>query len=132
MQEHSFQLPIIEGHKSLLHYFAHYFEDNNMENIPLRFAVTKTDDKYYYCETGSLNIDSFIAKRHGESIFHFRKRIVESNENFNVILVVPTGIGAEIGGHAGDAGPVAKMLSVLCDNLILHPNVVNASDINEM
>ena len=29
-------------------------------------------------------------------------------------------------------GPVASLLSGLCDNLILHPNVVNASDINEM
>ena len=50
----------------------------------------------------------------------------------NVVLIVPTGLGAEIGGHAGDANPVAKLLGSLCDNLITHPNVVNASDINEM
>lgn len=50
----------------------------------------------------------------------------------NIILLIPTGIGCEIGGHAGDAGPVAKLLAKTCDNLILHPNVVNASDINEM
>ena len=51
---------------------------------------------------------------------------------FNVVLIIPTGIGWEIGGHAGDANPVAKLLGSICDNLILHPNVVNASDINEM
>ena len=48
------------------------------------------------------------------------------------VMIVPTGIGAEIGGHAGDANPVAKLIASVCDTLILHPNVVNASDINEM
>ena len=47
-------------------------------------------------------------------------------------MIVPTGIGAEIGGHAGDANPAAKLLAGCCDNLITHPNVVNASCINEM
>ncbi len=47
-------------------------------------------------------------------------------------LIVPTGIGASIGGDAGDATPVAKLLAACCDWLIVHPNVVNASDINEM
>jgi len=50
----------------------------------------------------------------------------------NIVLIIPTGLGAEIGGHAGDANPVAKLIGGLCDNLITHPNVVNASDINEM
>lgn len=50
----------------------------------------------------------------------------------NIVLIVPTGIGAEIGGHAGDANPVAKLIGKCCDKLITHPNVVNASDINEM
>ena len=50
----------------------------------------------------------------------------------NIVLIVPTGLGCEIGGHAGDANPVAKLLGSCCDKLILHPNVVNASDINEM
>lgn len=48
------------------------------------------------------------------------------------VLIIPTGIGAEIGGHAGDANPVCKLLASCCDTLITHPNVVNASDINEM
>lgn len=52
----------------------------------------------------------------------------------NVVLIVPTGIGCEIGGHAGDANPVAKLIGKCCGDglLITHPNVVNASDINEM
>jgi hypothetical protein len=50
----------------------------------------------------------------------------------NVVMIIPTGIGCPIGGHAGDATPAAKLLGACCDKLILHPNVVNASDINEM
>lgn len=48
------------------------------------------------------------------------------------VLIIPTGIGAEIGGHAGDGNPVAKLVASCCNKLITHPNVVNASDINEM
>jgi hypothetical protein len=134
MQEHTLKLSVIPNHKGLLHYFAHFFEAQGQGsgNIPMRFVVTKTDHLHYYCEMGSLDDDSFIRERHDESIFRFRKRKIENTNSFNAVFVVPTGIGAEIGGHAGDAGPVAKMLAEVCDNLILHPNVVNASDINEM
>ncbi len=50
----------------------------------------------------------------------------------NVAFIIPTGLGCAIGGHAGDATPAAKLIAETCDKLILHPNVVNASDINEM
>lgn len=50
----------------------------------------------------------------------------------NVVMVIPTGLGAEIGGHAGDGTPASKLLASVCDNLITHPNVVNGSDLNEM
>ncbi len=54
------------------------------------------------------------------------------SKSMNVVMIIPTGIGCEIGGHAGDATPAARLLGSVCDKLILHPNVVNASDINEM
>lgn len=38
-------------------------------------------------------------------------------------MIVPTGIGAAIGGYAGDALPVARTLSSVVDCLIAHPNV---------
>jgi len=53
-------------------------------------------------------------------------------KKINVVMIIPTGIGANLGGHAGDGNPAAKLLAVCCDKLITHPNVVNASDINEM
>lgn len=50
----------------------------------------------------------------------------------NIVFIIPTGIGCSIGGHAGDGTPAAKLIASCCNNLIIHPNVVNASDINEM
>lgn len=50
----------------------------------------------------------------------------------NVVFIIPTGIGCKLGGHAGDAGPTARLLASACDNLIIHPNVINASDIAEL
>lgn len=46
---------------------------------------------------------------------------------FTVLHLVPTGIGAEIGGYAGDATPATNVLAAACDRLITHPNVVNAA-----
>ena len=66
------------------------------------------------------------------SIFDFVPRKRERIGTFNIVFLIPTGIGAEIGGHAGDATPAARLIAETCDTLILHPNVVNASDINEM
>ena len=41
-----------------------------------------------------------------------------------VAISIPTGIGAEIGGYAGDGGKIARMFSKHF-NVITHPNVVN-------
>ncbi len=47
------------------------------------------------------------------------------------VMIVPTGINAEIGGHSGDATSAAHLLASACDKLIVHPNVLNASDLTE-
>jgi hypothetical protein len=46
---------------------------------------------------------------------------------YTAILIVPTGIGASIGGYAGDALPVAKTIAQVVDRLITHPNVMNGA-----
>jgi len=50
----------------------------------------------------------------------------------NTVLIIPTGLGAKIGGGCGDANPVAKLIASVSDKLITHPNVVNGADVNEM
>ncbi len=48
---------------------------------------------------------------------------------YTVLLIVPTGIGAAIGGYAGDAIPVARAISQICHRLITHPNVLNGAQL---
>ncbi len=100
--------------------------------VPLRFVVTSSSASGYRCELGVLSGLSEAERPAPASIFDFSQRTVENTERLNIVLLVPTGIGAEIGGHAGDAAPVARLLAASCDTLITHPNVVNASDINEI
>jgi hypothetical protein len=100
------------------------------DETPVRFAVTATDADRCRCEVGVLRGSTPAATP--PSIFDFAARTHENAESFNAVMLVPTGIGCDIGGHAGDAGPAARLLGSVCDRLILHPNVVNASDMNEM
>ncbi|KAM0880130.1 hypothetical protein ACQ4PT_033768 [Festuca glaucescens] len=46
---------------------------------------------------------------------------------YTSVLVVPTGVGAAVGGFAGDALPVARALAAVADCVISHPNVLNAA-----
>jgi hypothetical protein len=48
---------------------------------------------------------------------------------YTVGLIVPTGIGAAIGGYAGDAMPVARAIAEVADCLITHPNVLNGAQL---
>lgn len=48
---------------------------------------------------------------------------------YTVVLIIPTGIGAAIGGYAGDALPVARAIAQVADRLITHPNVLNAAQL---
>jgi len=131
--EREFFLPRLEKEVHLLDYFASAVRDRCSESdMPVRFVVTETTACRYHCEVGVLTDIEDIQVRDVDPIFRFIPRSTENTTEFNVVLLVPTGIGAEIGGHAGDAGPVARMLSSSCDNLITHPNVMNASDINEI
>ena len=50
-----------------------------------------------------------------------------SNGPYTAMLVVPTGIGAAIGGYAGDALPVARALASVADRVVTHPNVMNGA-----
>lgn len=102
------------------------------DEILNRFIVSITDDNGYFCEYGTLINKEEYPISQNKSIFNFNKRKYENTEQFNAVLLIPTGVGAEIGGHCGDGNAVARLIASACDNLITHPNVVNASDINEM
>ena len=130
--EAEFEIASIEGHNGLLTHLRYGCEQHvsDRESV-VRFVVTSTSSADYRCEYGAIR-NSVDHHKENSSIFDFRPRLLENGSQFNVVLLVPTGIGAEIGGHAGDAGPVARMLAEVSDTLVLHPNVVNASDLNEI
>ena len=118
---------------SLLAYFEKAIcEHLGTNGVPVRFVVTESNTNKYHCELGVLTGLEEADFSQSTSIFDFELRGVQNTDKFNVVMLVPTGIGAEIGGHAGDAGPAARLLAGACDTLITHPNVVNASDINEL
>ncbi|MFQ4139690.1 DUF3326 domain-containing protein [Nodosilinea sp. PGN35] len=52
-----------------------------------------------------------------------------SSRPYTAVLVVPTGIGAAVGGYAGDALPVARAIASVVDTLITHPNVMNGAQL---
>jgi hypothetical protein len=103
------------------------------DSVPIRFVVSgRGSAQSSRCEVGTLSGLAGSRYARPDSIFRFRRRPYENQGQFNVVFLVPTGIGADIGGHAGDATPAARMLAAVCDRLVVHPNVVNAADINEM
>lgn len=95
----------------------------------VRFVVTSQSAGEFHCELG---IFSMPREPGTTPLFHFRPRLQRDDRDFNAVFLVPTGIGAEIGGHSGDSGPTARLLGSACTNLITHPNVGNAADINEL
>lgn len=45
-----------------------------------------------------------------------------------VVNLIPTGVGCEFGGYAGDAAPITSLLAGCSDYLVTNPNAVNASN----
>ena len=52
-----------------------------------------------------------------------------SSEPLPTLLIIPTGIGCDLGGYAGDAIPTARLLANASECLITHPNVMNGGSL---
>jgi len=48
---------------------------------------------------------------------------------YTAAVIVPTGIGAAIGGYAGDALPMLRAIAQVADVVITHPNVMNGAQL---
>lgn len=123
-----------EGLEKFKEYFDVEIRKEFPESLPLRFVITKIAAKGSFCDVDFLTYEKETERALYPiaNIFDFRKRAHEETDQFNVVLLIPTGVGAEIGGSCGDGNVVARLIASACDTLITHPNVVNASDINEM
>lgn len=133
LYEQEVSIPNKDNHEGILSYLSNeVLKQVPLGKIPVRFVVTQTDNKEYHCELGVMSDVHYNFAPSQSSVFEFNRRSYENSDQFNAVLLIPTGIDAEIGGHSGDGGPVARLLASACDSLITHPNVVNASDINEL
>ena len=133
LEEKQIIIPKTPDNQDLLEYISNKtIEQLGSNEIPNRFVISLTDDNGYFCELGTLVNNENYPVSQNNSIFNFNKREFENTEQFNVVLLIPTGIGAQFGGHCGDGNVIARLIGSACGQLITHPNVVNASDINEM
>jgi hypothetical protein len=98
---------------------------------PLRVVVTGKSRGGHQCEIEAVEPKVVGSDGDDVSVFNYRQRRLARTNQFNAVMLIPTGVDCAIGGHAGDATPSARLLASVCDNLVLHPNVVNASDVNE-
>ena len=132
LSETEFEMPAPSGRDTILGHVAREVDAHLRDGArPIRFVVAESDERRYRCEIATLQCHEHSSPFSQGTLFRFNKRKVENTRRFNAVLVIPTGIGADIGGHAGDGTPVAQLMASVCDTLITHPNVVNASDINE-
>ena len=98
---------------------------------PMRVAVTGKSRAGHLCEIEAVEPKVYGSDDTEANVFDYRQRRLARTNAFNAVMLIPTGVDCAIGGHAGDATPAARLLANVCDNLVLHPNVVNASDVNE-
>jgi hypothetical protein len=127
------EVPPVPGHRDLLSHLGRAVAERvEADLVPVRLAVTSSSDDGYRCELGVVAGLPDRLQDRVEPICGFRRRAFEDASSFTTALVVPTGIGSSIGGHAGDATCAAQLLASISDTLVTHPNVVNASDVNEL
>src|SRR6476469_7998822 len=98
---------------------------------PIRVAVTSKSRSGHLCEIEAVEPKVYGSDDTEANVFEYRQRRLARTSAFNAVMLIPTGVDCAIGGHAGDATPAARLLANVCDQLVLHPNVVNASDVNE-
>jgi hypothetical protein len=101
---------------------------------PLRFSIVDIRDKEIVIEVTTLRfgMDNKYAEQLSQVELMTPKRKAFQASPYGVVQIVPTGVGCEIGGFAGDASPVTNLLASTVDFLVTHPNAVNASELNEM
>jgi len=106
----------------------------NDHTYPLRFAIVAVEDDAVVLETTILQCAA--DHRHAKALDTIEiltpRRKAFQSAPFGVVQILPTGVGCEIGGYAGDACPATNLLAAAAEFLVTHPNAVNASELNEM
>lgn len=116
-----------------------------IENRQFRFAKNDLDFRHHPGEAveerlGSHALRWYISGVEGDEIVVEAtlfdgelRRFEDAGEHFYpgrtvAVSIIPTGVGCEVGGYAGDAAPAMGLLGRAVDYLITNPNAVNASN----
>ncbi|MCH8343163.1 MAG: DUF3326 domain-containing protein [Planctomycetes bacterium] len=133
LREQEFDVPVRLGQGGLIDRFKAAATAQTPDGAsPVRFALADSSEGNCRCELGVIASEDEERLPAMPELFELHKRVLQDQTTFNAVMIVPTGIGAALGGHAGDATPAAQLLAQACDRLITHPNVINASDIAEL
>ncbi len=94
--------------------------EDTVEHTTLRWNVCQATDEYVTVEATTYDGELAPLEEYASLQNYPGKRAV--------VNVIPTGIGCELGGYAGDAAPITNLLAATTDYLITNPNAVNASN----
>ena len=100
-------------------------EVNDMEewrSVVLRYAIVDVSDKCVTVDASILENEFRLENDHDIPL--------TPNNKFNVVMVIPTGVRADVGGYIADGTPVTNVLASIADKVITHPNVLNGSFLN--
>jgi Protein of unknown function (DUF3326) len=103
-------------------------------SYPLRFSLVSVGEDEVVVEATLVRYEPngpFAAALSEVELFDPRVK-TRQGDRFCAVQIIPTGVGCEFGGYAGDATPATNLLAATVDHLITHPNAVNASELNEM
>ena len=135
MQLHEIRVsvPLAPGNRGLIEHIEKVLSFRFVDGeIPLRLAVTSIDGDHYHCEVGCLVGVQAGELESGRPLVEFRRRGAETSARVNAVFPAPPCTGAATVGPPGETAPAAHWLGAGVDHLVTHPNVVNASDINEI
>ena len=93
LEEKEIIIPKKTDNQYLLEYISNKtIEQLGSNEIPNRFVISLTDDNGYFCELGTLVNNENYPVSQNNSIFNFNKREFENTQQFNEVLLIPTGI----------------------------------------
>ncbi|MBI3590408.1 MAG: DUF3326 domain-containing protein [Candidatus Melainabacteria bacterium] len=104
---------------------------NLKDNYIIKLNLVKSSkSKLYFHVVYVEDFIGFIDEPFKPSIIESFKDISKADEIS--CLIIPTGVGAQFGGYAGDANPLAKALANSSKYLLTHPNVVNGAVLTDL
>lgn len=108
------------------------------KNIIKLNLVKSTKQKLYFNVVSVEGLNIPLVEPFVSTIDHSQSKVLSSQSTIDnrqskiSCLIIPTGIGAAFGGYAGDANPIAKVLSRTNKHFLTHPNVVNGAVLSDL